>query len=89
MGQKLLPIGTYVLVNDPGCWDTAQRRMVLPERTYYAIIVGYDLFHSKYEVGRRYGGWGTWLFLDGGEWPSPGWCTEVTEGEARRVQATP
>lgn len=81
----LLPVGTYVRVDDPGCWDTAQRRMVLAPRTYIAVIVGYDVFHSKYQVGARFSGWDRWLFLDGGDWTFPGWCTEITAEEAHHM----
>jgi hypothetical protein len=82
MTATTLPAGTYVRVDDPGCWDTAQRRMVLAPKTYFAIIVGTDLFGSKYEVGHRYGGWDRWLFSDGGSWAAPQWCTVVTYEEA-------
>lgn len=82
--KTTLPPGTYVRVDDPGCWDTARRRMVLAPKTYYALIVGTDLFGSKYEVGHRYGGWGRWLFSDGGTWVAPEWCTVVTAEEAMR-----
>ena len=82
MKPELLPVGTYVLVQDPGCWDTAQRRMVVAPRAYYARVVGYDLFRSKYELGARWAGWGEWHFSECGSWAGPRWCTEVTEQEA-------
>lgn len=87
--MKLLPIGTYVLVKDPGCRNTAYSvyedalEWLIEPREYYAIVVGYDMFRTKYEVGSRYPGWGHWLFSKGGDWPFPAWCTEVTEEEAK------
>lgn len=82
--SALLPVGTYVLVRDPGC-RTETGVQILDPVEYYAVIVGYDMGRTKYEAGRRYGGWGEWLFLKGGDWPFPSWCTEVTEEEARRL----
>jgi hypothetical protein len=82
--SALLPVGTYVLVRDPGCFTETGVQIIDPTE-YYAVIVGYDMGRTKYEVGRRYGGWGEWLFLKGGAWPFPSWCTAVTEEEARRL----
>ena len=82
MSAELLPVGTYVLVQDPGCWDTAQRRMILAPSAYYGRVVGYDVFRTKYELGTRYPGWGRFAFLRGGSWVAPSWCAEVTEREA-------
>ncbi len=73
----LLPVGTYVRVRDHGP----------SPRAYIGRVVGYDLFHSKYHIGARYGGWGEWLFLDGGSWAFPGEVEEITEAEALRVEA--
>lgn len=83
--MKLLPVGTYVLVKQPEFTGT-DGRVICAAREYYAVVVGYDMWRSKYEVGSRYAGWGRWLFSDGGSWPFPGWVTEVTEEEARRIK---
>lgn len=80
MTRTDLPVGTYVLVTERG-----------PDARppYFARVVGTDLFGSKYQVGMRYGGWGQWLFLDGGSWAFPEWVREVTEAEATAIEATP
>lgn len=87
----LLPVGTYVLVKDPGCRNTAysgyEVEWLIEPCEYYAVVVGYDMFRSKYEVGIRFGGWGEWLFGKGGYWPFPQWVTEVTEAEAKAIPA--
>ncbi len=73
----LLPVGTYVQVREHG-----------PSlRVYIGRVVGYDIGHSKYHIGARYGGWGRWLFTDGGLWAFPGKVEEITEAEALRVEA--
>lgn len=83
--SKLLPVGTYVLVKDPGVRDTVTGRQHVEPREYYAIVRGYDMWRSKYQVGRRFMGWSEWLFSDGGTWAFREWCTEVTEDEVMRI----
>ncbi len=78
----MLTPGTYVRVNEPAIAGN-------PPRSYTARIVGSDMGHTKYELGARYGGWGEWLFLDGGSWAFPSWVTEISEAEARRVNDEP
>ncbi|MFG3710949.1 hypothetical protein [Micromonospora sp. NPDC047730] len=65
-----LPVGTFVEVTEYG---DGQR--------YIAVIVGYDLGRSKYEVGHRYAGWGEWRWLDGGAWVFPGEVEEIKTKE--------
>lgn len=72
----LLPVGAYVRVTEPDR---------LP---YVAKVVGYDMGRTKYEVGRRYGGWGEWLFCDGGTWVFPGHAKQISEQEALQVEVT-
>lgn len=73
----LLPVGTTVKVTD-----------VLPNdrydadpnpRTYIGRVVGYDMGGTKYQVGARYGGWGRWLYMDGGSWAFPTKVVEVPD----------
>lgn len=82
--SKLLPVGTYVLVRDPGLKSEWGQRLMEPGE-YYAVIRDYDMGRTKYEVGRRFGGWDQWLFGAGNHWTFPSWCTEVTEEEANRT----
>lgn len=70
---NLLPVGTHVRVTP------------FEGRTYIAKVVGYDLGHSKYELGARFGGWGEWLFGDGGRWAFPREVKAISEAEALRV----
>lgn len=74
MSRELLPVGTVVLVTEPARGDDAARP------PYVAKIVGYDMGRTKYEIGVRFGGWGEWLFLEGGSWTFPSWC-EVWKGD--------
>jgi hypothetical protein len=82
-GSEMLPTGTYVQVEE-----------VLPEtahrvaRSYIGRIVGTDMGRSKYQIGSRYGGWGEWLFLDGGSWAFPGHVTEISEAQALAAPET-
>ncbi len=71
MTTTMLPVGTYVKVTEHGTG-----------RTYIAKVVGYDIGHTKYQLGARYGGWGEWLFLDGGSWAFPRDVAEISEAEA-------
>ncbi len=73
----LLPPGTYVIVHES----------LTSSRAYIGRVVGYDMGHSKYHIGARYGGWGEWLFTDGGSWAFPGQVEEISEDEALRVEA--
>lgn len=82
--SKLLPVGTYVLVHDLGLKTEMGQQLQEPHE-YYAVIRGYDMGRTKYEVGRRFPGWGRWLFGAGNVWPFPSWCTEVTEEEANHI----
>lgn len=77
---KLLPIGTYIRVVEPGEYARPP---------YVGVIVGYDMGRTKYELGLRYGGWGEWLFLKGGSWTFPSWTTEITEAEAKLIPQRP
>ncbi len=74
--DKMLPIGTYVHVTEKHGERTEQ---------YYAVVVGYDMGKTKYEVGKRYAGWGAWRFTSGGSWVFPREVTEVTETEATAI----
>lgn len=69
-----LPVDTYVRATQS--WRE--------EPSYVARIVGYDMGRTKYQLGRRFPGWGEWLFLDGGSWAFPGEVEEITEEEANR-----
>ena len=94
--RATLPVGTYVLVKDPGLFELDRwtgkadpTRRLMDPREFYAIVRGYDMGRSKYQVGSRFPGWGRWLFADGGEWVFPSWCTEVAEAEALVIPARP
>lgn len=87
--SKLLPVGTYVLVKDPGLRDPETGEQLMEPCEYYAVIRGYDMGHTKYEVGNRFPGWGRWLFAKGSGWEFPSWCTEVTEEEANHIPERP
>jgi hypothetical protein len=91
VASATLPVGTYVLVRDPGLFelDRWTGRYAIDPREFYAIVRGYDMGHSKYQVGARLPGWGRWLFADGGRWVFPSWCTEVTEEEAMFIPGRP
>lgn len=81
--SALLPVGTYVLVDDPGACDHVSREYVISPRRYYGLVVGYDLGRSKYNLATRYMGWSEYRFTEQGlAWAGPSWCTEVTEREA-------
>lgn len=71
----LLPVGTYVRVTDH------------EHPTVIGKVVGYDIGHSKYEIGVRYAGWGEWLFLNGGTWAFPREVEEIDADEALNVVA--
>lgn len=78
MNQAKLPVGTIVRVTERGPGA----------RQYVGRIVGYDMWRSKYEIGQRYGGWGEWLYSDGGSWAFASWVEAIdpcdpirTEGE--------
>lgn len=73
MMRDLLSVGSYVLVSERG---------QLARKPYFARVRGYDLHRTKYEIGRRYAGWGLWLFAKGGEWAFPGWCVPVSKDVA-------
>ena len=83
--SRLLPVGAYVLVRDPGCYSHEDGREIFPPREYYGIVRGHSLGGDKYQVGNRFGGWGEWLFLKGGDWPFRSWCSEVTEEESTQL----
>lgn len=87
--SKLLPVGAYVLVKDPGCRDSVTGEQIMKPCEYYAVIRGYDMGRTKYEVGVRFPGWGRWLFTKGGSWTFPAWCTEVTEEEVNHIPERP
>ncbi len=72
----LLPVGTYVRVT---------KFLPVPHE-FVGKIVGYDLHHSKYEIGARYGGWGEWLFLEGGTWAFPREVEQISEDDAHAVE---
>ena len=57
MPEEMLPVGMLVDVHD----HSAGIR-------YVATIVGYDAFHTKYELSRRFLGWGEYIWSDGGWW---------------------
>lgn len=73
--SELFPVGTYVRVTVAG------------RPADIGKVVGYDIGHSKYEIGIRYGGWGEWLFLDGGTWAFPSEVEAIDEAEALKVEA--
>jgi hypothetical protein len=85
--KATLPVGAYVLVRDPGMTDNG--RQVIEPREFYAVVRGYDMGHTKYQIGKRLPGWGHWLFPQGGDWTFPAWCTEVTEEEANHIPERP
>lgn len=70
-GGANLPVGSFVRVTEPG--DVAP---------YFARIAGYDMFRTKYEVGRRFPGVSEWRFANGGTWVFPSWVQEVPVSEA-------
>ncbi|TDC02661.1 hypothetical protein E1091_00220 [Micromonospora fluostatini] len=67
-----LPVGTFVRVSERGSG-----------RRYAAVVVGYDLGCTKYEVGRRFAGWASWRYLNGGSWPFPAEVEEIPTREFR------
>ncbi len=73
--KTLLPVGSYVRVTGGDAW----RADVIGK------VVGYDMGRTKYEIGVRYGGWGEWLFLDGGTWVFPRHVEQIGEDEALTV----
>lgn len=77
---KLLPIGTYVKVTDPGVRD--EQGIVRGAKVYIGRVVGYDMGQTKYEIGARYFSWSDWYFMDGGSWAFPTRVEEITEAEA-------
>jgi hypothetical protein len=57
--SALLPVGAIVRVTE---------RHTLARPPYVAEGVGYDIGRTRCHLGARYGGWGEWLFADGGRW---------------------
>lgn len=82
MATDLLPVGAYVRVTDAYVTGDGPN-----PRTFIGRVVGYDLGHSKYEIGTRYGGWGEWLFTKGGTWAFPRDVEQISKEEALRVEA--
>jgi hypothetical protein len=71
-GFNLLPVGAYVRVVEHG-----------PDnRTYIGRVRGYDMSATKYHLDIRCGGWGEWLFTNGGAWAFPSEVKEISENEA-------
>lgn len=70
MPSATLPKGTYIRYTDHH------------GVTRYGVVVGTDMGRSKYEVGDRVGGWGRWIWSDGGSWVFPSQVQVVTEQEA-------
>jgi hypothetical protein len=79
-GSKRIPDGTYVRVCEQ-LPETAHRA----PRQYVGRIVGTDMGLTKYQIGRRFGGWGEWRFADGGCWAFIGEVTVISEAEALAV----
>lgn len=93
--STLLPVGTYVRVAEriPNAAPFVQSDLAAigadgpgQTQTYVGKVVGYDIGHSKCELGMRYGGWGGWLFCDGGTWVFPRQVEEISEAEALQVE---
>jgi hypothetical protein len=76
-GSEMLPKGTYVRV-EKRLPESAHREA----RSYVGVIVGTDMFASKYHIGQRYMGWSEWHFMDGGSWAFIGEVTVISEEEA-------
>lgn len=70
MPAAYLPPGTYIRYNDH------------QQHTRVAVVVGTDMGRTKYEIGHRIGGWGEWLWADGGAWAFPSQVEVITEQEA-------
>lgn len=83
-GSDRLPDGTYVRV-DERLPEGAHRE----ERHFVGVIVGTDLFASKYQVGERYGGWGGWRFAEGGSWVFPREVTVISAEQALEISEEP
>lgn len=75
-GSPRLPDGTYIRYRD----EQNLRR--------YARITGTDIGCTKYRIANRVGGWGEWLWVDGG-WVFPGKVEAVSKQEATKLVATP
>lgn len=84
-GSPMLAPGTYVRVVRGDLYDEHRTRVVIPRRTFIARVVGTDQGRSKYQVGERIGGWGRWLFADGGEWAFISQVTEISADEALEI----
>lgn len=76
-GSEMLPEGTYVRVDERHA--RTERRGA---RSYVGVVVGTDVFRSKYHIGERYMGWSEWYFMDGGSWAFIGEVTSISEAEA-------
>jgi hypothetical protein len=80
--SRLLPVGAYVLVRDPGCRDGD--RQIIEPRTYAGRITGYSSFHDKYALDVHYGhglwstGYPHYTFV--------AWCEQVTERQAAAIE---
>jgi hypothetical protein len=83
--SPMLAPGTYVRVDKQPVWQGTRDNVTIPAKTYIGVIVGTDMFRSKYQVGARFGGWGEWLFMDGGSWAFPHEVTVISEEEALRT----
>lgn len=84
-GSEMLPAGTYVRVDKrlpvDGYGSAFEQQRSIRE-SYIGVIVGTDVFGSKYHIGGRYMGWSEWHFLDGGSWAFIGEVTPISEAEA-------
>jgi hypothetical protein len=70
--KSMLPVGSFVAFADE-------------DRTRVGVVVGYDMYGSKYEIGARLAGWGQWLWMPGGTWAFPREVEEISEDDALAV----
>jgi hypothetical protein len=75
--SKLLPVGAYVLVRDPGCRDG--ERVILEPREYVGHITGYSVFRDKYKISVHYG---RGLWAKSPDYAPTTWCEEITQEQA-------
>jgi hypothetical protein len=80
-GVERIPDGSYVRV----CERLPEGAAREP-RHFVGKVVGTDMGRTKYQIGARYGGWGEWLFADGGSWAFPGEVAVISEAEALAVE---
>ena len=67
----LLPVGTYVRVEEPDPPGRPDEGAI-----WWGKVVGYDMGRTKYEIGQEYL---PGAFMDGGSWAFPSWVHRASE----------